>query len=1456
MLTLAFPAALGLLAALALVGFLYFLRLRFRRQNVSSTLLWRALVQTNEGGARWRWRSVSLLVLQVLAVTVLVLALAGLEWVKTTTALPGTVYLLDASASMGAKEDGSTRFAKAVSALRADAAALSAGTPVAVFLVGDRTAASSLDALGAARPGFGAFDEAEAAQTLSVWVQTHPGPWSAVVVSDGGLSLGASALAPVFGGRFRTLDVATDAVNLGIVDARLGSFPLPGVRVTWFNSGRPATVAVVLAHEGRPVSRWNQAVGQGTTSVTTVAEVGTPPTPGVWTLSLENYSDAFDADNRYAVSVSPPRRAQVLLVGPSVPFLKAALAGAQVTQGSEADLVKPWDLVVATGGELPPAWQGNLITFGPLPSGAPVFWGPEVSGQVKAAPAAPSLGRWVPWSEVRATSGRGLIVSAGAAVLASVGSWPVAATWESGGYLSMASGVDLLGSNLGLTAALPIVVRNFVQSVVPQLDNALADNLSVGRAVERAGTKDWKVVASTASGGPAALEAIRRGGLWTLTARQAGAFTWTDGAASGTLVAHVPASESDLSPRQLPAAAQAEVPAVGPRYETFSLVGWLALVVLALLAAEWWLWNGGFSTRANPALLGLRLGAAAAAVLAAAGLSLLLPTQDRTLVLTFDVSDSLGPALVETERESALSLVEALAPSDRVALVAFARTAHVVSGLLPRDQAKAALKEASLDAGDGGGATNVREALAVGGGLLEGEPGKRAQYLFTDGRANSGGGLDSLSAGSQRWPVSVVPVGRTLSGVSGQTLDLPPSARPNEAVTARWTGWTDKEATVEAVLSVDGQRVEARNVVLKVGANDLTFAWEAGSPGSRRVEVTVGGSTTAGLLTVDGPAAVLLIRSAGGPNPLASALTAQGFVVVTRGPAGLPAQAAEYRDWAAVILDNVSATDLEPPALVSLKDWVASGGGLLVVGGESSLGRGEYFDTALEDLLPVHTDARRRLQFTRSRILFVVDHSGSMTEEVGGITKLQAAINGVAQSLPVLSPQDEVGLLEFDTVATWLLPFTPLSEKAKVAQALKTFTEGGGTDLTKALEEVITAFGHPGPIKRHVILLTDGQTGGEKPFFADFSRQMKAAQVSLTVLGVGKEVNDALLGSLAHDTDGQYYHVEGDQVPAVLHKETVRVTRDLIQEGSFLPRAVGSDPVQDLGTAAPEVRGYLVTRPKPTARILFEVERSGGRDPLVADTRYGAGRVAVVTADSGVRWLAPWVGRPVYNRFWGQLVSSLETGPRDKNLRVDFAVSASMARVTVEALDGAGGLRTGASLAADLDGRTVDLVETAPGRYEAELALAQPGLQVVTVRDRVGTAHTSSWAWNPPSAESSRGGTDWAGLGRLASVTGGLLEPLARPQPPPPAWAWSMTDLRGWWLLAALAVFLVELTVRSTSLGQLALARSQFLAWWAEQAKPWNRTPVAFPARSSQDDEKRTRDAYRALAQRKNRPGA
>ena len=658
-------------------------------------------------------------------------------------------------------------------------------------------------------------------------------------------------------------------------------------------------------------------------------------------------------------------------------------------------------------------------------------------------------------------------------------------------------------------------------------------------------------------------------------------------------------------------------------------------------------------------------------------------------------------------------------------------------------------------------------------------------------------------------------------------------------------------------LSVDGQPIQSRQVELRGGPHTEAFLWESGEAGTKRFDVTVKDSLgvvlpsaqASGLLTVAGRDSILIVRGPGSSPALGQALTRQNLPVVLRAPAGLPTDPSGYQGFSAVVLDNVAAPSLTPEQQKQLRDWVASGGGLLVVGGTESLGRGEYFDSLLEELLPVHTDQRQRLQFTRSKILFVVDHSGSMSESVGTITKLQAAVGGVAASIDELTGQDEVGILQFDSGASWVLPFTPMSEKKAIMESLSHFYEGGGTDMTRALEEVTKAFGRPGPVKRHVILLTDGQTGDDDAFYQEFAETMKASQVSMTVLGIGSEINDRLLQSLATSSDGVYYQVQGADIPAILHKETVRVTRELVQEGRFTPLG-GRDFQRELGTDPPPVLGYLVTRPKPLARVRWQIERPNGVDPLFADWRFGSGQVAVFTSDSGLRWMTPWSGRPEYNRFWGQVVRSLEAPTTDKTLRLEVSVAASEARVVVEAMDEAGQLRTGAVLSADHEGQRYPLTETAPGRYQTSIPLAQTGLQSVTVNEATGAGRASTWAWNPPGAEGARGGVDWAALGRLTSGTGGLLQPAENPSPPAPQWTWVALSLRDWLLALALILFLVELGWRSTSLGQWDSAWALFQVWWADQKRPWSPKVSKPTLRDTAEVERRTREAYRSLARR------
>ena len=72
----------------------------------------------------------------------------------------------------------------------------------------------------------------------------------------------------------------------------------------------------------------------------------------------------------------------------------------------------------------------------------------------------------------------------------------------------------------------------------------------------------------------------------------------------------------------------------------------------------------------------------------------------------------------------------------------------------------------------------------------------------------------------------------------------------------------------------------------------------------------------------------------------------------------MPATAAEYRQYSVIILANVDAPALGEERLKILEQFVADGGGLVVLGGYWAFNRGGYKGSPLEAMLPVRFDGR------------------------------------------------------------------------------------------------------------------------------------------------------------------------------------------------------------------------------------------------------------------------------------------------------------------------------------------------------------------------------------------------------------------------------------------------------------------------------------------------------------------
>ncbi len=139
------PQFLWALAAIPLVVALHFVRARKKRYEVSALFLWRRAQELAQ--RRRRFSPTLLLLLQLLFVTLAALALA--QPALTLRSAPDRVFVIDASASMAAREDGGeTRLEQALSeidALLSDAGRVAVvraglGATVALPLTDDRAA--------------------------------------------------------------------------------------------------------------------------------------------------------------------------------------------------------------------------------------------------------------------------------------------------------------------------------------------------------------------------------------------------------------------------------------------------------------------------------------------------------------------------------------------------------------------------------------------------------------------------------------------------------------------------------------------------------------------------------------------------------------------------------------------------------------------------------------------------------------------------------------------------------------------------------------------------------------------------------------------------------------------------------------------------------------------------------------------------------------------------------------------------------------------------------------------------------------------------------------------------------------------------------------------------------------------------------------------------------------------
>lgn len=534
---------------------------------------------------------------------------------------------------------------------------------------------------------------------------------------------------------------------------------------------------------------------------------------------------------------------------------------------------------------------------------------------------------------------------------------------------------------------------------------------------------------------------------------------------------------------------------------------------------------------------------------------------------------------------------------------------------------------------------------------------------------------------------------------------------------------------------------------------------------------------------------------------LRNALLSGGYVVTTGSPADLPDTLEEMAPFDVIILSDVPGTEMTRAQMAALEHYVTDlGKGLVMIGGDQAFGLGGYFKTRVEEVLPVFMTREAKRELPSQGIVLAIDSSGSMAG-MQGVAKIDLAKDAAVAVTELLSQKDELGVIGFDSSASWVVPYGPLDDKRDVIYRIGTLRAGGGTDIYNALRASYDGIHGGDASVKHIILLSDGIA--ENSNLPALAKRIHDDKITLTTVAIGGDSDRYTMETLARLGGGRYYETESaETVPQIFTRETMLASRNFLVEGTFVPRR--ADPSEILAgiDALPPLDGYVATTIKPGATLALA---SAEDEPILAHWRRGLGKSVAFTSDVKPRWARAWLDDPeAFGKLWNQTIRWVaKTGATD-NLAVTTALQGGTLTITADSMNDAdylGGAQTHAHVIHP-DGRRQDLPlqQVAPGRYRAQVDAPAEGTYFVSVQQTLAgeeTGRAVREVFRAYSPELAPAHTGTPVLQELASATGGQLDPA-----PEAVWKHDSTplttprSLAPWLLVAAALLWLLDVAYR------------------------------------------------------------
>ena len=707
-------------------------------------------------------------------------------------------------------------------------------------------------------------------------------------------------------------------------------------------------------------------------------------------------------------------------------------------------------------------------------------------------------------------------------------------------------------------------------------------------------------------------------------------------------------------------------------------------------------------------------------ILALCGPSLTWKLDTVTTIFLLDASDSTRSSRTDME-QFVKDAYKLKGQKDKVGVISFGDNSQVENFISSDINSGFTKIEGKIN----GNYTNIENALTTALSLFPGDSNKRI-VLVSDGEENVGEASKiALSLKEQGIDFKFRKVEKNIGDeVSVDKVEVPQSLVLGEEFNVVVTINSTCSEAANISLFSGSTKVAQQKVQLQKGSNKFVFKDKALTGGFNSYKVQVepekdyevkNNEATAYTNVLSKPKVLIIQDTKGEADELVKMLTASSVDFTLVDAKSAPSNVQAMNAYKSIITCNVLADNLNDGFKNSLESYVKDfGGGFIATGGDNSFALGGYANTPLEKVLPVYMDMRGKKETPKMAMVLVIDKSGSMSEGVAGISKVDMAKEAAIRSLDSLRVnKDEIGVMAFDGAYSWVVKKQLITDTKAIQKDIGTIRADGGTTILPALQEAYNSLKTSDAKIKHIILLTDGMA--ERTGYDDLLKNMNSDNITVSTVAVGQDSDKELLANIAKTCGGRAYVTDQyTNIPSIFSKETFLAARTYLNNREFTP-IINSDHAVLKGIAEgglPTLLGYIGASQKETARVILKSDED---DPILTVWQYGLGKAVAWNSDISGKWSANYIPWDKNLKLWQNLINFTVENYDNEDAAIEVTQQGSKATITLKDKNINEDLDTTATIISPSGvSSETKLNITAPGQYTGTLDINESGVYMVS----------------------------------------------------------------------------------------------------------------------------------------------